>query len=75
MSALPLWYPQQLALIWLALGSLNATMSISYVSRLMSLPRNSTPLLKLQIERLRLNANKMSQPQQSEHNVLLLRKR
>lgn len=75
MSASLLSYPSQLALFMWAVGSLNATMSLSFASKLMRLPQASTPLLKLQIERLKLNASRMSPQQRVERNVVLLRKR
>lgn len=71
----PLWFSQRLAVIGLAMASLNVAISLSCASKLMSLPRHSAPLLRLQIERMRLNANKMSHKQQHEHNVHLLRAR
>lgn len=74
MYASLLSYPSQLALFMWALGSLNATMSLSFASKLLTLPRVGTPLLRLQIERLKLNENRMSHKQQREHNVVLLRR-
>lgn len=61
------------AISW-ALVSLQVSMNLSFVRRLSQLPQASTPLLKLQISKLKLNANRMSHQQQREHNVVLLRR-
>lgn len=71
----PLWFSQQLAVIGWAMASLNVAISLNCASKLMSLPKHSTPLLRLQIERMKLNENRTSHKQQHEHNVLLLRAR
>lgn len=71
----PLWFSQRLAVIGWAMVSLNAAISLSCASKLMSLPKHSAPLLRLQIERMKLNASRTSHKQQHEHNVLLLRAR
>jgi hypothetical protein len=75
MYASQFWHPSQLVLFGWAVASLNATMSIACANKLMKLPRQSSPLLRLQTERLKLNASRMSPQQRAEHNVVRLQRR
>lgn len=64
----------QWALGWLTGWLQGATRTAKTLSRLPT-PRNGTPLLKLQIERLRLNANAPFRPPRREAAKLLLLRR
>jgi hypothetical protein len=75
MYASQLFWPSQWALFGWAVASLNATMSLSCAARLMRLPQQPSQLLKLQVERLKLNESRMSLPQRAEHNVVRLQRR
>lgn len=75
MSASPLSLLPAYWAIGLALGSLNVTMSLSFARKLWKLPRAGTPLLRLQIEKLKLNENAMSPQQKREADVVWLQRR
>lgn len=61
--------------IAMALALLPVTMIASYWSRLLAMPKAGSPLLRLQISKLKLNANRMSLLQRQEGNVVWLRER